>query len=50
MRPNLLDFTPDGHAIIERYRKRLEFLLKFQPNGVMGAMYFNKKGIPFHLS
>ena len=34
----------------EDYKLRLEFLLKLQPNGVMGAMYFNKKGIPFHLS
>ncbi len=32
------------------YKLRLEFLLKLQPNGVMGAMYFSKKGIPFHLS
>lgn len=34
----------------EDYKLRLEFLLKLQPNGVMGAMYFSKKGIPFHLS
>ncbi|MBQ3999263.1 MAG: hypothetical protein II644_08000 [Paludibacteraceae bacterium] len=34
----------------EDYKKRLEFLLKLQPNGVMGAMYFSKKGIPFQLS
>ena len=34
----------------EDYKKRLEFLLKLQPNGVMGAMYFKEKGIPFHLS
>lgn len=32
------------------YLKRLEFLQKLQPNGVMGAMYFDKKGIPFHMS
>lgn len=40
------------HTAIEKedYRKRLEFLFKLQPNGVMGAMYFSKKGIPFHLS
>jgi hypothetical protein len=34
----------------EDYKLRLEFLQKLQPNGVMGAMYFSKKGIPFHLS
>lgn len=34
----------------EDYHQRLEFLLKLQPNGVMGAMYFKEKGIPFHLS
>lgn len=31
----------------EDYRKRLEFLFKLQPNGVMGAMYFKEKRIPF---
>lgn len=33
----------------EDYKQRLEFLQKLQPNGVMGAMYFKEKGIPFHL-
>ena len=31
----------------EDYKLRLEFLQKLQPNGVMGAMYFKEKGIPF---
>lgn len=33
----------------EDYKRRLEFLQKLHPNGVMGAMYFKEKGIPFHL-
>ena len=33
----------------EDYQQRLAFLQKLQPDGVMGAMYFDKKGIPFQI-
>ena len=34
----------------EDYQKRLEFLRKLKPSGMIEAMYFKEKGIPFHLS